>query len=149
MKKNQKVNHTTGCSNSKCRGICVKQDQAVQAKKRNQELLEFLNKAKGLDKDNHIFITGDHQKGKSQYAFNFRLNPSDFKSDFKQYEEMKISALEKKYQDQHGHHWETLGRLLGMAYSDGDEAFFALLEGLNTGRRNQSEGRRSLVGPIP
>lgn len=47
----------------------------------------------------------------------------------------------------HRDHWETLGRLVGMAYAESDTAFFALLEGFHRGRLNENQGRRAMGGP--
>lgn len=69
--------------------------------------------------------------------------------DYRLYESRIVTAAKAKLAEEESHrdHWETLGRLVGMAYTDSDTAFFALLEGFHRGRLNENQGRRAMGGP--
>lgn len=78
MKKGQKVAHTKGCRNPRCRGICKKQLAYIQKSKQSS--------------DNMVLMTGSHRPGKSTAAFRFFQNPNGVAWDFSEYEKLKLSS---------------------------------------------------------
>ncbi len=145
MKKGLKIAHSSTCKGGLCRGGCCEQSA--------DEIRSFsIDKSQiGRKKDNIFISTGQAKTGKSdaamQYAFgNKMLHDFQFKVDNPMYEAYKKGKEERiaSLTDDRRNYWETLGRLLGMAYAESDTAFFALLEGMYRGRLNELRGTRAL-----
>lgn len=97
-------------------------------------------------KDNIVLTTGSEGQGKSAFGARFAYH---FDPDmYSQYAKMKAERVTQILQNREDrrNYWESLGRLLGMAYNESDAAFFALLEGFYRGRLNEMEGRRAMGG---
>lgn len=143
MKKGYKVGHTPGCRNPRCRGKCMKQAAEIEKKRR--------------ERDNTILFTGPSKSGKTAYMLDKVLKASnDFEKSVKfdlpipkenllwdEYAKKKAEYIAKVTASRRDE-WESLGRLLGKAYTESDESFFALLEGFHRGKTNEDQGRPAL-----
>ena len=184
MRKGQKVKHTNGCRNGRCRGKCVEQNAEIERrnKLRAEESKECrkescpsyhtnIMNAPGIgpycpNKDCHradnlhepesdVFVfrgpsgggkTGFWMKEFAENArepsggpnFTFKMANGDLWKQYRTYKDQSKADVDRNT------YWQTFGRLLGAAYADGDDAFFAMLEGFYRGQMNRRKRRNAM-----